>query len=130
MHARWFDSSRMLKFGAVGLSGVGVNTFFLWLFTDVVGFHYLLSSPAAVELSVLSNFTLNNLWTFGDRGRDSTLSARLLKFHVAAAGGFLVNYAFLWALTERGLYYLLSNLVGILAAFLWNYTLNVKWTFR
>jgi dolichol-phosphate mannosyltransferase len=120
----------MLRFGAVGISGVGVNTFFLWFFTEVVGFYYLVSSPIAVWLSILSNFTLNNLWTFADRARDVPLGVRLVKFHVAAAGGFVINFLFLWGLTSAGLYYLLSNLVGILAAFLWNYTVNVKWTFR
>ena len=55
----------------------------------------------------------------------------MVKFNVTAAGGFVINWAFLVGLTElAGLYYLLSNLVGILAGFLWNYTVNVKWTWR
>jgi dolichol-phosphate mannosyltransferase len=54
-----------------------------------------------------------------------------LRFHITAAGGFAINWIVLVALTELvGLYYLLSNLAGILAGFLWNYTLNVKWTWR
>ena len=53
----------------------------------------------------------------------------MLKFHVTVAGGFAINYLFLVGLTELfGVYYLVSNLVGILAGFLWNYAVNVKWT--
>ena len=56
---------------------------------------------------------------------------RMRKFHITAAGGFVINYALLWSVTEfLCLHYLLSNLVGIMAAFLWNYCVNVKWTWR
>ena len=62
-----FDNPpRVLKFGVVGVSGVGVNTFFLWFFTEIAEIHYLVSSPLAVELAVISNFLLNNAWTFRD----------------------------------------------------------------
>jgi dolichol-phosphate mannosyltransferase len=123
------DPSRMFKFGVVGVSGVGVNSFFLWFFTDVAGIHYMGSSPMAVELAVLSNFLLNNYWTFRDSDNRSPILVKMLKFHVTAAGGFAINFVFLVGLTElAGMYYLLSNLVGILAGFLWNYAVNVKWT--
>ena len=126
---RLTDTGRIVKFAAVGISGIGVNTFFLWSFTEIAKIHYMISSPMAVELAILSNFFLNNYWTFGDSTNRSSLPTRMVKFHVTAAGGFVINYSFLVGLTElAGLYYLLSNLVGILAGFLWNYTVNVKWT--
>ena len=127
--SRLADPTTILRFGLVGISGVGVNTFFLWFFTDVARVDYRISSPIAVELSILSNFLLNNHWTFRDSSNTSRLSSRMLKFHLTAAGGFVINFTFLVGLTElAGLYYLLSNLVGILAAFAWNYSVNVRWT--
>jgi dolichol-phosphate mannosyltransferase len=128
---RLADRARFLKFAAVGISGVGVNSFFLWLFTDVVGIRYWISSPIAVELAILSNFFLNDCWTFRDVAEAPGLLDRSKRFHVTAAGGFVINWSVLVGLTHfAGLYYLLSNLVGILAGFLWNYTLNVKWTWK
>jgi dolichol-phosphate mannosyltransferase len=125
------DLPRVVRFGAVGGSGVLVNTFFLWFFTDVAGLHYMASSPMAVELSVLSNFLLNDAWTFRESGNASSRLGRMLRFHATSAGGFAINYAFLIGLTElAGLHYLISNLAGILAAFAWNYTVNVRWTWR
>jgi dolichol-phosphate mannosyltransferase len=125
------DPSRIFKFAVVGTSGVGVNTFFLWFFTAVAGIDYRISSPMAVELAVLSNFLLNNYWTFRDAADRSHVLVRMFRFHVTAAGGFVVNYTFLVGLTElAGIYYLVSNLVGILAGFLWNYVVNVKWTWK
>jgi dolichol-phosphate mannosyltransferase len=128
---RLADPGRILKFGIVGISGVGVNTFFLWFFTEVGNLYYLLSSPLAVEISIVSNFLLNNYWTFRESNDDTSLWTRMRRFHITAAGGFAINYAILWSVTEfLNVHYLLSNLLGILAAFLWNYAVNVKWTWR
>jgi len=128
---RLIDLRRMTKFGVVGMSGVVVNTFFLWLFTEIGRLYYLLSSPLAVEISIVSNFLLNNYWTFSDSSDRAGFWARMRKFHVTAAGGFVINYVLLWSVTEfLSVHYLLSNLVGILAAFFWNYCVNVKWTWR
>ena len=125
------DRERALRFSVVGASGVVVNSFFLWFFTEVAEINYRLSSPMAVELSILSNFLLNNLWTFRDASDTMSLRTRLLRFHLTAAGGFVINYTVLVGLTELlGWHYLVSNLFGILGGFAWNYTLNVKWTWR
>jgi dolichol-phosphate mannosyltransferase len=108
-----------------------VNQFFLWFFTAAVAIHYLVASPLAVELSILSNFTLNNVWTFRHASAGVPLATRLARFHLAAAGGFVINYVVLIALHEStGLALPWANLIGILAAFLWNYTFNVRWTWR
>jgi dolichol-phosphate mannosyltransferase len=128
---RLVDPRRMFKFAVVGGSGVVVNTFFLWFFTEIGNIYYLISSPLAVELSIVSNFLLNNFWTFRDASDRASFWSRMFKFHVTAAGGFVINYTFLVGLTELFcVYYLLSNLIGILAGFLWNYAVNVKWTWR
>lgn len=128
---RLIDKRRMIRFAAVGLSGVGVNMFFLWFFTEVGRIHYMISSPMAVEISIVSNFLLNDAWTFRDAPNRSRFAVRLLRFHLTAAGGFVLNYTVLVGLTElAGVYYLLSNLAGIVAGMAWNYTVNVKWTWR
>ena len=55
-----------LKFGAVGGSGVIVNLAFLAGFRWI-GFHDSLSSALAIEVSIISNFILNERWTFKER---------------------------------------------------------------
>ena len=57
---------RIFKYGTVGLWGLVVNEGFLWFFTEFVGFYYLISSLIAIEASIISNFFLNNYWTFSD----------------------------------------------------------------
>jgi dolichol-phosphate mannosyltransferase len=125
------DPSRIFKFAVVGTSGVGVNMFFFWFFRQIVGIDLEIASPIAVELSIVSNFLLNDYWTFSDAVKASPFRIRLARFHVAAAGGFLINYLVLLGLVRFfGVQPDLANLIGIAVAFLWNYTFNVKWTWR
>ncbi len=124
---------RFVKFGLVGLSGVLVNEGLLWLLTENFGLHYLLSDAIAVETAIITNFVLNDIWTFRDRRTpgNKSLLGRGLKFNLVSLGGFGINIAILWSFTEVvGINYLISNLIGIAGATLWNFTINTLWTWR
>ncbi len=123
--------TRLARFLVVGASGVVVNEGVLILLKNWLGIHYAIASLFAIELSILSNFTLNNAWTWADR-RTGTFGARLLKYHLAAGfTSFCVNLSLLLFLTGFfGIDYRISNLIGIAAATVLNYVLNHKWTFR
>jgi len=124
---------RFIKFCLVGLSGVGINEGLLWLFTEKVGLIYLASAAIAIETSIISNFILNNYFTFRQRNEPGVKAffSRLLKFNVVSLAGLGINLGILALFTEVfGIYYLLANLVGIAVAFLWNYLVNTWWTWR
>ena len=127
------EAARFTKFCAVGVSGIFVNMGLLWLLTDVAGFYYLFAAICAIEASILSNFTLNEIWTFRDRrvsGVKSTIG-RALKFNTACVVGAGINLGILYFFTDMfGVYYLASNLLGIAAAMLWNYGLSNFWTWH
>jgi dolichol-phosphate mannosyltransferase len=129
---RLADARRLFRFAVVGTSGVGVNALCLWLLTEVGRLHYLVSSPIAIELSILSNFALNDRWTFRHARDAAAWPTRLGRFHVTAAGGAAINWGTIVVLARLAglVHYQVANLVGIAVAFLWNYTLNVRWTWR
>ncbi len=117
---------RPLKFVAVGISGVLVNEGLLFLFHNLSAFSSALSSlpllyagSLAIELSILSNFTLNNMWTFSkvSRGR---LILKVLKYNAVAAPGAIINLLTLLNLAFL-FHYLIANLIGIVLAFIVNY---------
>lgn len=121
----------MVKFGLVGTSGLLVNMGLLYFLTEQIGIYYLISSAIAVETSIISNFALNEVWTFVERGKEGTkhIFNRFFKFNGISIVGMGINVSILAALTEfAGLYYLFSNLVAIAAVFGWNYLANVRWT--
>ncbi len=85
---------RFLKFCVVGASGVLVNLGALWLLTQAdVRASY--ASAWAIEISILSNFAINERWTFADRSQGSLLG-RAVRFQlVSLVGGILQWLVFL-----------------------------------
>ena len=125
------DFLRLIKFSIVGVIGAGINTGFLWFLTDFVGLFYLVSSAVAIEIAIIIQFLMNDRWTFKER--KTTLARqfikRILKSNLWRSGGLVVNIGILYLFTEyMGVYYLLSNIFGIICAFLLNYILESRLT--
>jgi len=128
-----FDLLRFVKFCVVGSTGTLINMGLLWGLTEFVGLPYLISAAIAIEISIISNFTFHDFFTFRDR-HSPTLTIffrRLLKYNLISLIGLAINMTVLALFTEViGLYYLLSNLIGIACATLFRYFLNLRWTWR
>ncbi len=117
---------RFIKFNIVGLTGVFVNQGILILLTSL-GLYYLYSGIVAIEVSIISNFLLNDLWTFKDR-RSGHILKRLVKFNILMLVGLVINLLILYALTDLlSLHYTISNLFGIGIASIARYLMSVKW---
>ncbi len=112
---------RLVKFGIVGVFGIMVNEALLWAAVEG-GVVPVLASPFAIEASILNNYILNKVWTFKAR-RVGYLSS-IIKYHSAVIVGAIINYLAFVALTNFGLNYLTSNLLGILLGFMTNYLAN------
>ena len=125
-------SGRLLKFCMVGLTGLGVDNGILWLLTEQAGLFYIISAVIATEVAIITNFILNDNWTFRDRKKlGSKLITRLLKYNITYAIGVGVKLGMLTLLTEVfGLYYIISNIIGIVTVFLWNYGGSTLWAWR
>jgi len=126
------ELGKIVRFALVGLSGILVNTGFLYLFTEIGGIFYLASSALAIEISILTNFIFNDFWTFKSRtGLIRQRWKRLASYNFLALGGMAVNMGVLYGLTAFfDVYYLYANIIGILFAFLWNYLTNRNITWR
>jgi dolichol-phosphate mannosyltransferase len=124
---------RMARFGLVGLSGVAVNLGLLWALTDCAGLYYLVSAAVAIEASIVSNFVLNDRWTFSDcrkHGSDRW-PRRLATFNIISLPSFPMQLGVMGVLKEFfGMYYLAAAVVGILVVFVWNFVANSLWTWR
>ena len=80
---------RVLKFMTVGGLGTFVNEgVFVLTAHDMPVFFSL---ALAIELSIIFNFMLNDVWTFKDR-RVGSFIKRLLKFHGSSFSGGIVQY--------------------------------------
>lgn len=126
------EARRFGRFVTVGAGGALLNLLTLHLLTSG-GVHYLLAGAVAIEVGLLSNFTLNGLWTFRDRapGAPRAIGRSLARDHVVRGAGMTLNLLALWVLTAfAGLPPLASQAVGIGLATAWNYGGNQWWTWK
>jgi putative flippase GtrA len=131
--------SRLARFAAVGVSGIVVNLAVLELIAGVLRWPEVAASAAAIEASILSNFVLNDRFTFRDR-RTGGVLRRLVSFHAVTAVGALVQLGTFVAVSavlvrtlgrpELGALRHVAQIAGIALAFGWNYLASVGLAWR
>jgi dolichol-phosphate mannosyltransferase len=86
------DKQRFIKFGVVGFIGYLVNAITLKLLTNLNS-PGLIAWSVPVELAIISNFTLNNIWTF--RKEKITGIRKILykffQFNLTSAGALIIQ---------------------------------------
>jgi putative flippase GtrA len=122
--ARRARVAQILKFAGVGCVGVGVNTGVLYVLDRLLGLPLVAASAIAVELAVISNYLMNERWTFATR---QVSFRRFVKFNIASLCGLTLNVAIVWSLARFGIYFLAANLVGIAVGFAGNFILSSIW---
>ena len=125
IHARMsYTSTRSLvKFLIVGSAGFVINTVVLEIGV-FLGFHPAAGSIAGAECAILSNFFLNNAWTFRERKiHASNRVIKLLQFNGASLGAIILQAGIvflgthLYGVSEYRVFYIFGVFVGMI----WNY---------
>jgi putative flippase GtrA len=131
-----------VRFAAVGASGVGVNLAALWLLAGVLHLHEVAASALAVEISILSNFALNDAFTFRDRVLRAGTGRleRLARYNLVSLVGLGVQLGTFvalrtlavraFALPALGPWRYAAQLAGIALALGWNFAGNLHFTWR
>lgn len=120
---------RFIRYTVVGGSGVLVNTVLLYLLVSHLGLNHFVAAALASEVSVITNFILNDVWTFRNTRSGGSWLFRGAQYNAVALAGMAISLGVLAALTMGfGLHYLVANLIAIGAATLSNYALNTRFT--
>ncbi|MBN2734045.1 MAG: glycosyltransferase family 2 protein [Methanomicrobiaceae archaeon] len=129
----WKEWKKVFKFGLVGISGIFVNTGLLYVLTEYFGLYYVISSVFAIEASIVTNFILNDFWTFkrGEKSRIASKFKRFVSYQAVSVIGVFINVLILYLFTEYlNLWYINSNIIGIFVVFIWNFFVNRNLTWR
>jgi putative flippase GtrA len=88
--------AHFLKFLVVGTIGFIINTVVL-VFGVKKGLKASISGPLGAELAILSNFILNNFWTFSDRKAIavSDYPLKFIQFNILSFGSVIIQFLFL-----------------------------------
>ena len=120
-----------MKYSLVGVSGVFVNLGLYLFLTRYYEISEVVAPLIAIESALISNFILNNFWTFGKRITQSRIRVKFIKFHLVSGLSALINYSvFLILFLVFGLFDILANLIGIGLAAIVNYLINSNWTWK
>jgi dolichol-phosphate mannosyltransferase len=134
----WYvpSAGRFWKFAMVGASGVLVNSLTLIILAEYFDANKVIAWMFAVGLSILSNFLLNNAFTWRDVRHSSRIHFLLrgaLAYPVAIMGigaNFAVYYPLLKYVSDAFPYYVFFNLLGIAAGTSVNFVLSSRLVFR
>jgi len=126
------QSEKLIKVMVVGGIGTVVQLLFFNLFRLNLGLS--LAQNLAIELAVISNFTLNNLWTFQEKKftlkNFKQLSFGFVKFNILSLGSIVIqNLVLFFGIMVFGQTRLIENglvLLGILLGLIWNYLMYTK----
>lgn len=115
------DKKRFIKFGIVGFVGYIVNAIGLWFFSR---YDHILLEPIiwglATECAIISNFILNNAWTF--KGEQISgikhLLNKFFQFNLTSIGALLIQIVFgtlgVWTFGESSRQILLPFIIVFL----------------
>ncbi len=125
------DWKQLLKYALVGVSGLIVNTGCLYLLTEYVGIFYLVSGVIASEISIITNFLLNDKFTFSNDGVKYSRRHRFILYNSVSLIGTYILMICMFILTEHfGIYYIYANWCGVGIVFCINYILNKHITWK
>ena len=121
---------RFFVFMCVGLSGIAVNLIIYDILIKIFSVNVLLSGIISASTAVVTNFILNDKYTWCEQKNDQK-HQRLIKYIIVSSLGIAVNALILALLFYVfSLNYLLSNIVGIAISSIMNFKLNDIWTWK
>jgi dolichol-phosphate mannosyltransferase len=123
--------SRFVLFSLVGALGVLVHLAALGILYYVGGIAFAIAQGAATLIAMTFNFLLNNITTFRDRRlRGSHLIAGLFRYYIACWIGAIANLSFAAFLLRAGLPWYVAGFIGLAVSSVWNYGINMIFTWR
>lgn len=126
----WLLAQRFQKFVVVGAVGLAVNQIALVILHSGFDMKLKAASPISIFLSMIVTFTLNEIWTWHDRGSGPLIHRIGLYFPINMVG-LLINYIVLQLLVDHtGAHYIVANFIGAGLAAIWNFFVNNSITWR
>lgn len=85
----------------------------------------LVASIVAVEAAIVAQFNMHERWTFRHRPRSGAGLLRFVRFNLSSSVSPIISVATINVLTPvLGISPFISNTIGVLLGFTWNWTLN------
>lgn len=112
---------QVFRYGFSGGFVFLVDFSLLYILTDLVGLHYLISSTISAFIGTLLSYFFNVKWVFNSR-RFGSKSREITIFFIISGIGFVLTPVLMFVFTTRiGLYYLISKIIVTAITVTWNF---------
>ncbi len=122
----------MIAFGAVGATGIVVNSLAMYLFADAatLALNYVAAAVIATQVSTSWNFLLTDQVVYRGRKQLGTLH-RYVIFSAASNVLLLARIPLLALLVSGlGMHYLSANLITLVLTFLARFVTSDRWIYK
>ncbi|HIR94960.1 MAG TPA: GtrA family protein [Candidatus Coprenecus stercorigallinarum] len=120
---------KFIKFGVVGCSGMIVDFGVTYLLKEKAKLNKFLSNSAGFVLAATNNYIWNRLWTFHSKNED--IPVEYLSFFIISLIGLGINNLTIYLLADRLKWnFYFSKLCATAIVMVWNFTMNLFFTFR
>ncbi|MGD0710402.1 MAG: GtrA family protein [Bacteroidales bacterium] len=119
---------KFLKFGIVGASGMVVDFSLTYFFKEIIKIQKYVANAIGFTVAATINYIFNRIWTF--HSNDPQVTLQFFKFFFISVVGLGINTLILYILVSKyKKNFYLSKLFAIGVVLIWNFTINLLFTF-
>ena len=112
---------QIIRFGFVGGTAFIIDAGILFILTQFLNVHYLISGMISFTVSVIYNYILSIMWVF-DAKKDNNKAQELSIFIGLSVIGLGINQFIMWVMVDKiGVYYMLSKIVSTFVVMVYNF---------
>lgn len=112
---------QIIKFGIIGGIAFLIDYALLYICTDIIGIHYLLSSIISFTVSVIFNYILSIKWVFEVDERTDP-KRNFLMFIIFSVIGLGINEVIMYVgVTMWHIYYMLTKIISTIIVMIYNF---------
>lgn len=112
---------QLVRYGFVVAIAFPVDFGLLYVFTEYLHMHYLLSTVLSFSISMLVNFLISIFWVFRNRA-NRPLWKEVTAFFIIGFVGLGLTAFLVWFCTSiLGTHYLVSKLIAVCFVFFWSF---------
>ena len=121
--------ARFLRYSSIGVSTFAIDLLLLFIFTDILSIHYIISAGLAFLLAVSMNYSLSRRFVFV--GSERSLRSGYILFMIITGVGLVFVMTLMYIFVDIFNYnYLVSRVVIAGIVGMWNYLMNLYFNFR
>jgi dolichol-phosphate mannosyltransferase len=123
--------AKYIKFCVVGTTGLVIDSVILYFLASIGSWSLVFSKVCAAEIAMVSNFILNDNWTFRKKNKVNEsaqgIFRRFIKFNFISLGGMVLS-VFLLTLQVKvfAMPLIVANILAVIATSLSNFLLSVR----